>query len=110
MRTASLGLLQEQRRQRQRRRSMRHHTRQNMRRGHRPTGDEKACLDRDDVRRVAAFICEPDIIEAQTDRFMAAFDPAGTGTVTLRQFLGEPPTRTHAHTHATSHCLNAHHA
>ena len=45
-------------------------------------------MERSDVQRVAHFICEPDAVETQTERFMNAFDPEGTGKVTLRQFLG----------------------
>ena len=56
-------------------------------RGYRETGDEGAVLVLDDVRRVAAFICEQPAVEGQALAFMARFDPEGFGFVTLRMFL-----------------------
>jgi len=56
-------------------------------RGYREFGDEKACLCREDVARVAAFICEPAAVQDQTQAFMRMFDAGQTGQVPLRQFL-----------------------
>jgi hypothetical protein len=56
-------------------------------RGHRDVGDEKACLCREDVARVAAFVCEPAAVRDQTQAFMRMFDAGQTGQVPLRQFL-----------------------
>jgi len=49
--------------------------------------DESAVIVREDVRRVACFVCEFDAVEAQTDRFMALLDPDEDGRITLRDFL-----------------------
>ena len=47
----------------------------------------QAVLLRGDVHRVAAYICEPAAVEAETDAFMARFDPKGSGRVPLGQYL-----------------------
>ena len=59
------------------------------------------CLERDDIRRVAMYICDPAAVTAQTDRFMATFDRKNEGRVSFEAFLAV------LHKHCEARRLNA---